>query len=78
MQMSFRSFQIVNLGAWALAAGAALAIVYGLHGPINDDPLSNEISALYNATHRTVWGACVCWVIFACATGNGGKELVLH
>lgn len=65
--------KILNLCIWLGAAGVACAIVYGLYGPIKqDNPLSNDVSALYNATHRTMWGICICWVIIACATGNGG------
>ncbi|XP_052225024.1 nose resistant to fluoxetine protein 6-like [Dreissena polymorpha] len=32
----------------------------------------SKTTILYNATSRTVLGACVAWVIFACATGYGG------
>ncbi|KAJ8304384.1 hypothetical protein KUTeg_017967 [Tegillarca granosa] len=49
--------KILNLCIWIGAAGVACAIVYGLYGPIKqDNPLSNDVSALYNATHRTMWG----------------------
>lgn len=56
-------------------ATLAIVVLYGLHDPIShpDDILNRDVSALYNATHKIVWGACVCWVIFACATGNGGN-----
>lgn len=57
---------------WLVAAVLACLVLYGLHDAVNYNPLSDGVSALYNATNRTVWGACVCWVIFACATGNGG------
>ncbi|XP_060066014.1 nose resistant to fluoxetine protein 6-like [Ylistrum balloti] len=62
----------VNLLCWALAAAVACSVVYGLYNPINGHPLSLDVSALYNATHKIAWGACLCWMIFACATGNGG------
>lgn len=65
--------KFVNLAGWAVATGLACAVLYGLYDPINGrNPLSVEVSALYNTTHRTVWGACLCWVIFSCVTGNGG------
>ncbi|KAK3088864.1 hypothetical protein FSP39_024750, partial [Pinctada imbricata] len=62
----------LNLLTWAVATALAVTILYGLRDPIVESPMSTQVSALYNTTHRTVWGACVCWVIFACATGNGG------
>lgn len=64
----------LNLLLWLVFATLAMVVLYGLRDPINfpEDALNRDVSALYNATHRIVWGACVCWVIFACATGNGG------
>ena len=64
--------QVLNLLIWAVAAPSACLVLYGLYDSMDGHPLSTGVSALYNATNRTVWGACVCWVIFACATGNGG------
>ncbi|KAJ8300299.1 hypothetical protein KUTeg_021818 [Tegillarca granosa] len=63
----------LNLLGWAVATALSVTVLYGLHDAINGNPLSIEVAALYNATHRTVWGACVCWVVIACATGNGGN-----
>ena len=71
--MSSLYFQYVNLLVWTIAAGLAITILYGLHDEVNGHPMSVNVAALYNAVHRTLWGACVCWVIFACATGNGGN-----
>jgi len=34
--------------------------------------MSVSLAAFYNAVHRNVWGACLCWVVIACVTGNGG------
>ncbi|XP_061164514.1 nose resistant to fluoxetine protein 6-like [Saccostrea echinata] len=65
----------LNLLGWAVAAASACAVLYGIYDTVKPDQpvaLSKEVAALYNALNRTVWGAAVCWVIFACATGNGG------
>ncbi|KAK3592291.1 hypothetical protein CHS0354_032681 [Potamilus streckersoni] len=34
--------------------------------------LNEPETAAYSALFRTAWGFGVCWVVFACATGNGG------
>nr|XP_022320071.1 nose resistant to fluoxetine protein 6-like [Crassostrea virginica] len=66
--------KILNLLLWLVFTILAILVLYGLRDPLNfpEDALNRDVSALYNATHKIVWGACVCWVIFACATGNGG------
>ncbi|XP_061188052.1 nose resistant to fluoxetine protein 6-like [Saccostrea echinata] len=64
----------LNLLLWFIFATLAILVLYGLRDAFvyPEDALNRDVSALYNATHKIVWGACVCWVIFACATGNGG------
>ncbi|KAL5011855.1 hypothetical protein ScPMuIL_010406 [Solemya velum] len=57
---------------WLVSTFCALAVLYGLYDAMNGHPLTENVSALFNAVHRTVWGGCVCWVIFACSTGYGG------
>ena len=66
------SFKILNLLGWASATAIALLLLYGLYDPSGTPKLSNDVAAFYNATHRSAWGLVVCWVIVACATGNGG------
>merc|ERR550532_1359539 len=29
-------------------------------------------TSVFDSVDKVLWGACVAWVIFACATGNGG------
>ncbi|KAK3087369.1 hypothetical protein FSP39_005125 [Pinctada imbricata] len=62
----------LNILGWALATLFASLVLYGLHDAMNGNPLKENVAILYLTTHRTVWGACVCWVVFACVTGNGG------
>ncbi|PVD22479.1 hypothetical protein C0Q70_18293 [Pomacea canaliculata] len=64
--------KVINLCAWAVATGCALSVLYGLHGASTGSPMTLATSAFYNAVSRHVWGACVCWVVVACVTGNGG------
>lgn len=65
--------KVLNIFIWMVATTLACLIVYGLYDDVNGYVhLSQSVKDLYNTTHRTVWGACVGWVIFACATGNGG------
>lgn len=66
-------FQILNLAGWLTATAVGLLVVYGLYDSSGFTQFSNDINALYLATHRTVWATAVCWVIVACATGHGGK-----
>ncbi|XP_076454789.1 nose resistant to fluoxetine protein 6-like [Babylonia areolata] len=64
--------KFLNLFLWAVATGTAMAILYGLYDASNGHPLTVEVAAFYSAVTRTVWGACVAWVVIACCTGNGG------
>ncbi|XP_021346367.1 nose resistant to fluoxetine protein 6-like, partial [Mizuhopecten yessoensis] len=68
----FKIPKMINLMIWLGMAVAACMVVYGINGPVTGHQWDNGLAALYNAVHRSVWGMCVCWVIFACVTGNGG------
>ncbi|XP_060069296.1 nose resistant to fluoxetine protein 6-like, partial [Ylistrum balloti] len=73
----FKINKAVNLFCWLVAALVACLIVYGLYDSLTGTLLSTSVAAFYNTVHRSVWGVCVSWVIFACATGNGGNFLSL-
>ncbi|CAC5409716.1 unnamed protein product [Mytilus coruscus] len=63
----------LNFLLWIVFSVIAVLVLYGVYGNYNDNPMSDDVTALYNAVHRSAWGAAICWVIFACATGNGGE-----
>ena len=65
--------QFVNICGWIVAAVLACLVLYGEHDDLNNGHVSTEVASLYNTVHRTVWGACVCWVVFSCANGYGGR-----
>ncbi|XP_033734150.1 LOW QUALITY PROTEIN: nose resistant to fluoxetine protein 6-like [Pecten maximus] len=68
----FKIPKAINLLIWVAMAITACVVVYGISGPVTGNQWDNGVAALYNAVHRSVWGMCLCWVIFACVTGNGG------
>ncbi|XP_063424815.1 nose resistant to fluoxetine protein 6-like [Mytilus trossulus] len=62
----------LNLVLWAVFTAIASAALYGVYRDYNGHPFSTDLAATFNTLHRTAWSLGVCWVIFACATGNGG------
>ncbi|OWF53651.1 nose resistant to fluoxetine protein 6-like [Mizuhopecten yessoensis] len=72
-KLRYNMHRVLNLLGWAVATTMACVVLYGLYEPLRgNETLSTEVSALYNTVHRSIWGACVCWVIFSCANGSGG------
>ncbi|KAL8567085.1 hypothetical protein ACOMHN_027512 [Nucella lapillus] len=71
-ECKLRINKFLNLFLWLSAAGTAMGALYGLFHASKGHPLTVEVAAFYSAVHRTVWGACVAWVVIACCTGNGG------
>ncbi|OWF42953.1 nose resistant to fluoxetine protein 6-like [Mizuhopecten yessoensis] len=69
----FRMNRALNLLCWIIAAVLACLCLYGLYEENKGTAdFNTEVRSLYNTLHRSVWGACVCWVIFSCANGYGG------
>ncbi|XP_069119723.1 nose resistant to fluoxetine protein 6-like [Argopecten irradians] len=71
-ECKFKINKWLNLLCWLIAAGVACSVLYGLYGVMTGSTISVPVASFYNTVNRAAWGACVCWVIFACATGNGG------
>nr|KAG5705121.1 hypothetical protein BaRGS_030838 [Batillaria attramentaria] len=68
---SFRKRTV--LVGWAGALSGMTIAVFSAKKELIDDNTSSVTSAsLYNSLHRTLWSVCVCWVVLACSTGNGG------
>ncbi|XP_077995252.1 nose resistant to fluoxetine protein 6-like isoform X2 [Glandiceps talaboti] len=63
--------KILNIVLWSVAAGVAMGVVYGPYGTSIDNT-SATVAAFYLTIHRFAFSLCIGWVIFACATGNGG------
>ncbi|XP_033763776.1 O-acyltransferase like protein-like [Pecten maximus] len=62
----------VNVFIWIVITVVACLVTYGPYEETMGNWMSVDVAALYNATHKSLWGVCVSWVIFACVTGNGG------
>ncbi|OWF53373.1 O-acyltransferase like protein-like [Mizuhopecten yessoensis] len=63
----------VSLFIWIVMTTLACLVIYGVYDETSGKTaMSVNVAALYNAVHKTLWGVCVSWVIFACVTGNGG------
>ena len=63
-------FQFIVILGWLAAAGINLAVLYG---PFNVDFNNEDVGALYLTMQRFSWSVGCAWVVFACATGHGGK-----
>ena len=68
------SLQLVVLFGWIVCFGILLSTVYGIYSDKDNSHIFSvgEYTA-YHALHRTGWGVAVCWIVFACATGYGGR-----
>ncbi|CAG7732797.1 unnamed protein product, partial [Allacma fusca] len=73
----FRKIPLLMVAAgWGLCTALALGVIYvGMYyfNPHNaDDTLSSFHTAVYGGLHRTIWGICIAWIVFACVSGYGG------
>lgn len=60
---------------WAVAAICCLSVLYGVRDTYQGHPMNLDTAALYNSVSRTVWAVGLGWLVFACCTGYGGKEV---
>ena len=67
------TFQVANVVGWLFCLGTTCAVIYGMYTDGDSHVMSKWESVVFVAVFRTVWGVALCWVIFACATGHGGK-----
>ncbi|XP_070533929.1 nose resistant to fluoxetine protein 6-like [Ptychodera flava] len=64
--------QWFNLIMWCVAIGSGLAVVYGQYPALQGNHPDQWVAALYKSVTSFAFVTAVAWVIFACATGNGG------
>ncbi|XP_070574876.1 nose resistant to fluoxetine protein 6-like [Ptychodera flava] len=64
--------KIVNCVLWCCAAAVALAVVYGPYSSDDSYRVPQWAAVMYLTLFRFAVSLCVGWMIFACATGNGG------
>ena len=70
--MDFLSLQLCVLLGWIVCLFICMSCVYGLYSDGDSHLLNLNETVAFQALFRTGWGVAVCWVVFACATGNGG------
>ena len=73
MNVFFFSVKALVILGWLVAAFFNLSVLYGLYNEANGHPLPIAADSIYAGTHRIVWAMGLGWLIFACATGHGGR-----
>ncbi|XP_070535252.1 nose resistant to fluoxetine protein 6-like [Ptychodera flava] len=64
--------KVLNVILWCCALAAGFAIVYGTYASSQGDRPVQGVAIFYLTAYRFAFSLCIGWVIFACATGNGG------
>jgi peptidoglycan/LPS O-acetylase OafA/YrhL len=64
---------VVAIG-WCVAIATGLAVVYGMYHYNHTAGTHMTLfqSVCYITLSRPAWGLCLCWVVLACVSGNGG------
>lgn len=66
----------LNMILWFTSIVTALVILLYTLGWNRGQPWNSVSAIIYASLHRTLWATFVGWVVYACATGNGGKYCV--
>ena len=73
--------RVVAVIGWVVAAGSALAVIYGVYDynknmgidPLNSSAMMSKTAALfYISLSRPVWGLCLAWIVLASVADKGG------
>ncbi|RWS12604.1 hypothetical protein B4U79_11987 [Dinothrombium tinctorium] len=68
----FKISKTRNFSCWFCAISIGVAVLLAM-SPANNGTLpSDAVAAVYSASSRIIWAACLGWVTFACVSGNGG------
>ena len=62
----------INVLLWAVSIFAMLTMLFVVHPNINGTPHSVTFNTLYQVTSRNIWALGTAYIIYACATSNGG------
>jgi len=64
--------KFLNLVLWLISFISLLTIMLSTYSLNRGEKWSPFISSLFAGLHRSVWSVCIGWIIFSCASGNGG------
>lgn len=70
------SFQWINLTCWVAAIGVmiSLAVVFNYTPDGAENTTEKVFGSLYQSVFRVIWSLCLGFMVYACATSNGGKK----
>lgn len=68
----FILLQSLIVSLWIATCVTCCAIVFGLYHYRDDGDMNRVLAVFYSSLHRPAWGLALGWVVYACATKNGG------
>jgi hypothetical protein len=60
---------------WILSFFISFGLICFLYPDYQGNPLSKTMHIIYQSILRQLWGLCIAFMIYSCATKNGGKKL---